>query len=189
MSPVALKRNAPEECTVQLGCLRLWRDDLEAIVAMVEQLPDVEITLEANCYTFDDLTTDLAKLGPRIDYFKVTATSTNADAGREILRIQLGGPNTAYHDPNSVEDYAIVADRDSVRATDPDLPTKAVIHDITSFADQHRRKVRTSTTSTILYTGTRAEAPTWWQEYRSHIGIGVVTAAVFYGLGLLTAHL
>jgi hypothetical protein len=40
-----------------------------------------------------------------------------------------------------------------------------------------------------LYTGTRAEAPAWWQEYRSHIAIAVMIAAVFYLSGLLTAHL
>lgn len=39
--------------------------------------------------------------------------------------------------------------------------------------------------STLLITGTRAEAPTWWQEYRSHTMIGVATSTVFFLLGLL----
>ncbi len=41
---------------------------------------------------------------------------------------------------------------------------------------------------TILLTATRSEAPTWWQQYRAHIVIGVVIAVVFYLLGVLTSH-
>jgi len=42
-------------------------------------------------------------------------------------------------------------------------------------------------TSTILFTGSHQEAPTFWQQYRGHIAIGIVIAAAFYLLGLLTA--
>lgn len=42
---------------------------------------------------------------------------------------------------------------------------------------------------TLLYTGTRAEAPTWWQEHRSDVGINVVVSVVFLFLGILVGHL
>lgn len=43
--------------------------------------------------------------------------------------------------------------------------------------------------STIIFTETRAQAPTWWQKHRSEIAIHVVVGVVFFLLGLLTAHL
>jgi hypothetical protein len=43
--------------------------------------------------------------------------------------------------------------------------------------------------NTILFTGTRAQAPTWWQEHRGDVAIHVVVGAAFFLLGLLTAHL
>jgi hypothetical protein len=42
---------------------------------------------------------------------------------------------------------------------------------------------------TILFTGTRDEAPTWWQRHRAEIAINVSISVAFYFLGLLTAHL
>jgi hypothetical protein len=41
---------------------------------------------------------------------------------------------------------------------------------------------------TVLFTGTRQGAPTFWQRNRAGIIIAVVVAAAFYLLGLLTAH-
>lgn len=41
---------------------------------------------------------------------------------------------------------------------------------------------------TVLFTGTRQSAPTFWQRNRAGIIINVVVAAAFYLLGLLTAH-
>lgn len=40
---------------------------------------------------------------------------------------------------------------------------------------------------TVLFTGTRKDAPTFWQQNRTNIVISVVVAAVFYLLGLWTA--
>jgi hypothetical protein len=45
-----------------------------------------------------------------------------------------------------------------------------------------------SKSATIIYTGTRADAPTFWQRNGTNIIIAVVIAAVFYVLGLLTQH-
>jgi hypothetical protein len=44
-----------------------------------------------------------------------------------------------------------------------------------------------SVSRTILFTGTRQNAPTFWQQNRTNIIISVVVAAVFYLLGLWTA--
>jgi hypothetical protein len=38
---------------------------------------------------------------------------------------------------------------------------------------------------TLLFTGTRADAPTRWQEYKGHVFIAIVSGAVFLVLGLL----
>lgn len=46
-----------------------------------------------------------------------------------------------------------------------------------------------SRAKSVLFTGTRAEAPTWWQRHRSDIAINIGVSIVFYLLGLLTSHL
>jgi hypothetical protein len=38
---------------------------------------------------------------------------------------------------------------------------------------------------TLLFTGTRVDAPTRWQEYKGHVFIAIVSGAVFFALGLL----
>jgi hypothetical protein len=182
---MVLKPTSPEEYNVQLGKLRLWRDDIETIVALVRQMPNVEITLEADHLTLDDLTADLPQCGRRVEYFKLTARTEADKKEREVLRLQLGGCRDSDIETRA-KNPRLFLDRDRLRATDPDLGTRAVINDIMSFTRRHRRRMGIAT---ILNTGTHAEAPTWWQEYRSHVGIGVVTGAVFYVLGLLTAHL
>jgi hypothetical protein len=182
---MAVKRTSPEEYRISTGHLRLWRDDIATIVSLVQQLTDAEITLEADHHTLDDLGTDLPELGPRVEYFKVIATRMDDDKKKsEVLRLQLGGcSSTAY----AVTNPWLRLDEDRLRASDPSLETRAVIYEIVSFIQQHRRHGMAATS--ILYTGTRADAPTWWQEYRSHIAIAVVIGVVFYLLGLLTAHL
>jgi hypothetical protein len=38
---------------------------------------------------------------------------------------------------------------------------------------------------TVMFSATRAQAPTWWKRNRAQIVIGVVTAAAFFVLGLV----
>jgi hypothetical protein len=45
-----------------------------------------------------------------------------------------------------------------------------------------------SRAKTILFTGTRTEAPTWWQKHRADIAINLVVGILFYLLGILTTH-
>ncbi|MBV9795924.1 MAG: hypothetical protein JO016_18510 [Actinobacteria bacterium] len=40
----------------------------------------------------------------------------------------------------------------------------------------------------ILRTGTRAEAPTWWQEHRSDVGINIACSIVFLIIGAVIGH-
>ena len=42
---------------------------------------------------------------------------------------------------------------------------------------------------TLMFTGTRKDAPTFWQRKRSDIAINVIVGIALYLLGLLTAHL
>jgi hypothetical protein len=44
-------------------------------------------------------------------------------------------------------------------------------------------------TRTVLYTGTRVESPTFWQEHRADIAINIGVSIVFFVLGRLTQHL
>jgi hypothetical protein len=39
--------------------------------------------------------------------------------------------------------------------------------------------------TTVIFSATRAQAPTWWMRHRAEIVIAVLTAAVFFVLGLL----
>ena len=39
--------------------------------------------------------------------------------------------------------------------------------------------------TTVIFSATRGQAPTWWMRNRAQIVIGVITAAVFFVLGLL----
>lgn len=41
----------------------------------------------------------------------------------------------------------------------------------------------------VLHTGTRAEAPTFWQEHRADIAINIGVSVIFFLLGLLVSHL
>jgi hypothetical protein len=43
--------------------------------------------------------------------------------------------------------------------------------------------------TTVMFTATRQDAPTFWQRNRAEIAINVVVGALLYLLGLLTAHL
>jgi hypothetical protein len=43
-------------------------------------------------------------------------------------------------------------------------------------------------TRTVIFTGTHANAPTFWQRYRVEIMIALAISAVFYLLGLFTPH-
>jgi hypothetical protein len=43
--------------------------------------------------------------------------------------------------------------------------------------------------STVLFTGTRAQAPTWWQRHGTDIFIQLAIAAGFFLLGLFVGHL
>jgi hypothetical protein len=46
-----------------------------------------------------------------------------------------------------------------------------------------------SRSRTIIFTGTRAQAPTWWQRHRADVGINIIVGLLLYLLGLLTAHI
>jgi hypothetical protein len=68
------------------------------------------------------------------------------------------------------------------------VPTYGVIAAVVGAVMLIAAIIGAANSRTILLTNTRSEAPTWWQQYRAHIVIGVVIAAVFYLLGVLTTH-
>jgi hypothetical protein len=118
--------------------------------------------------------------------FPAIATKPDKDGKRrEVLRLQLGSCSDLR---TTATNPRLRHDRERLRATDPDLETLAVLYEIVEFTHGRRRR-GLAKAATVLRTGTHSEAPTWWQEYRSHVWIGIATGAVFYLLGLLTAHL
>lgn len=58
----------------------------------------------------------------------------------------------------------------------------SVLFGITWFIGATQAKV-------TMYTGTRAEAPTWWQEHRSDIAINVSVSVLSLVVGVLIGHL
>jgi hypothetical protein len=248
---VPLKRLTPVVQSFDLGCLRLWQDELAEIVRRTRMLDDAKVSIEADDYELDDMETELAEIGPRLEYFSVTATKATGgqEAPRELVSIRLS------------------RDDCRIQAPDPDLTTIGLINEIRALARRSRRLprwlpaltadlgitlnnrtglvVRTiiaavlaavgtwisglviaglaldaihrherplpvwafvlvtvmavvttlaasagvGFSSTLMITATHREAPTFWQRHRAEITIAIVVGALFYGLGLATAHL
>jgi hypothetical protein len=129
---VTLRRLTPDIKRVDLGYLRLWRDDLAELVNLVRQLKDVEIDLEAGVpkegterhsmveYEVGELD-ELVGLGKRISYLSITATRT-ALAGatpHQLLKVHCAKEGCW------------------IEATNPDPEIRGVIGDLTSFARTH----------------------------------------------------
>lgn len=119
---MSLKRLTP---TIKdLGYLRLWRDELEEIVALVrQQLGNETIVLESNDNELDDVGADLPKLGSRLRYFTVKVASKPEDGTgvpREILTVNL-------------------KNRCQIEATNPDVTTRGLIGDIEDITRPCRR--------------------------------------------------
>jgi hypothetical protein len=258
---VALKRLTPT--SKNLGYLRLWQDDLAEIIAFVQRLENVKITLEADkIYELLDGEADLpslpVKLGNRLRYFTIKATQS------VILGTEDGLPDN--QPPEGKEILAVRLARNGCRieAADPDIQTRDVINLIEEKARKCRRVplwfprpwlagpplnaaefwgtlivaicvvylllaglsigdyfkhypgeqvipwpgsivagipvamlllgyiAIAARARTILFTQTRASAPTFWQANRTAIAINVVTnvvvAGIFLLLGLVIAH-
>jgi hypothetical protein len=120
---VPLHPLTPKVTKHELGTLRLWQDDLAEIVRLVQQLPDVQVVIEADNNTLDDVHTDLPKLGQRVSYFTVTATTATANdgAGRELVSVKLA------------------KERCRIEATEPDLTTTGLIEALRSLLGSCRR--------------------------------------------------
>jgi len=231
---MAIRRLTPQVKHEELGYLRLWRDELVAMIATLRQLKDIYLYIEADEYQLDDVDSDLPNIGKsRIDEFKVIVAKVPRPGTDEILELQLSR-ETCY-----------------VEAVEPNPEVRGVISDIVGLASKYRRLPRWSLLSwskwplltysyiiagagilaclfgallivspgpnapsfsirvwvlaigilfliislplialsrTVIFTGTRASAPTFWQRYRAEIMIGFLVSALFYVLGLLTAH-
>jgi hypothetical protein len=129
---VTLRRLTPDIRRVDLGYLRLWRDDLAEIVDLVGQLNDVKIDLEAGvpkedgdrhslvAYEVGDLD-ELLRLGKRLSYLSITATRTvPADATPyQLLKVYCAKEGCW------------------IEATNPDPEIRGVIGDLKSFAEAH----------------------------------------------------
>jgi hypothetical protein len=119
---VTLERVKPEVQRVNLGCVRMWRDDLDELVRLVGKLPDVKVRIEANENVATDLAADLPQLGPRLAYFTVTGLRPLGDFDeREVVRVHLANSGSY------------------IEAADPDLVTKGLFREVEALARKRRR--------------------------------------------------
>jgi hypothetical protein len=135
---VALKRLTP---TIKnLGYLRLWQDDLAEIIAFVQRLENVKITLVADkIYELLDGEADLpslpAKLGRRLRLFTITikaAQSVN-------LGTEDGLPDNQPSDGKEILAVRLARNGCQIEAADPDIQTRDVINLIEEKARKCRR--------------------------------------------------
>jgi hypothetical protein len=140
---VTLERVKPEVQRVNLGCVRMWREDLDELVRLVGKLPDVKVRIEANENTATDLAADLPQLGPRLAYFTVTGLRASQDSAElEVVRVHLANSGSY------------------VEAADPDLDAKGLFREVEALAKKRRRIPAKLTSYFDLWVATPAAATT-----------------------------
>jgi hypothetical protein len=124
-----LERLEPEVKRYALGPVRVWQDEIEEIVRLVGQLPDVALWIESNGYRLTDVKTDLPALGTKLKYFTVRAE-------------QVPPPGTTVRPP--VVKFSVMLNRKScvIEATDPNLEMMGLIQSIQSLLGPCRRLPR-----------------------------------------------
>lgn len=130
-----LKRLTP---TVKnLGHLRLWQDDLAEIIAIVQKLKDVKITLEADKNQLTDGEADLPslplKLGNRLRYFTIKAMQYG------IHGFENGLPDNQLPEGKEILVVRLARNNCEIEAADPDLQAVAVINLIEEKVRKCRR--------------------------------------------------
>lgn len=119
---MALEKIKPEVQRTDLGCVRMWQEDLAEIVRLTGKLPDVKLRIEADNYTLTDVVADLPGLGQNVSSFSVIAERRDADGEpHEVVRVKLA--NRGSH----------------IEAADPDLDTLGLIGKIADIAKRRRR--------------------------------------------------
>lgn len=118
-----LERLSPLVKKHDLGCLRLWQDELAEIVRLIRQLPSVHVYIESDNNKLTDVSTDLPQLGQRVNYFTVTATraAVGDEPSKEIVSVKLA------------------RELCMIEATEPDLTTTGLIESIKSLVKGSRR--------------------------------------------------
>jgi hypothetical protein len=205
-----LRPSEPRTVTREFGPVRLWRDDLAEIVAVMRQVSP-ELTLETDAYTLDDVDELIDVKEMQVSAFRATSSD-----GR--VRLILGRKDA------------------SISADDPDLLTRGMLGEIQRLADRRsRQRLRhkvfwwsfalsgfaafvwscslgggRATSSLVVYlavlggglgiwihfldsprqraiikTRTRAEAPPWLIRNRDALVTNAVVSAVFLVIGIV----
>jgi len=140
MSRVGIKRLSPT--VTKLGYLRLWADDLQDIVGIVEKLGDVSVMLEADHTLLTDVEADLPKIGSRLDYFTIRA-ARNLDtiANTTTVAVSLPGSIGRIVMPKDSEILRVHLAKNGCRveAIEPDFQTSAVMGMIEKKVREFRR--------------------------------------------------
>lgn len=108
----------------KLGYIRFWRDDLAEVIALTQDLENIDIALEVDDCELDDLDADLPKLGPRVRNIALRVARTLVE-GSEPSNVM-----TMYLPKNDVS---------RLEATNPDIRARAVMASIEEYVSNKRR--------------------------------------------------
>lgn len=189
---MALRRVVPEVISLDLGYLRMWRDDLGRMVKVLEKICDGHITMRADDWEFDSVD-DLAALAADRIY---RVRSFSLVGGKEDkVKLQLGDTASLLEIVGGDELSAKGAAQDLYRLAVEcrrlqfqDLLSVsigsliAVTPIIGTFAGAASRN-RQAAPHVILETRTRAEAPSFWVAKKNDIWITVVSNVIALALG------
>ena len=191
---MVLRRVVPEVITLDLGYLRMWRDDLGRMVSVLEQISKQQITMTADDYELDRIQ-DLAELAEQkvhsIRNFSFTggqADEVKLQLGENASLLQIIGDDLAAKGA-AQEIYEIALN--CRRVVVPDfsssfigslLAVTPVVGGIAHAAIKSSGSRRPNR-HVILDTRTRDEAPSFWREKKRDVWITAVSNVVALLLG------
>lgn len=181
---MALRRIAPEVLQVNLGPVRMWRDDLAKIARIIQECASSGAVMTADGYELDDVD-DLLDLAER-EVFQVEEFSIASLDGRVQLRLGRAVSLLEIQEPdlkakgavteikevsNRCRNYAnSIQFRQAVRILAAAIPLFG-----RSLLNATDKRLDEVPSQAIIYTRSRVEAPTFWQQKKHDVLITVVS--------------
>ncbi|SCG55622.1 hypothetical protein GA0070560_109186 [Micromonospora halophytica] len=160
----------------------MWRDDTAELVRLFGQCCDTPPKLTADDYELDDVDEDfdtLLKQGVK----EIRQFALAGDDGR--VRLQLGATNTVEITAPTLRDKGALTEASEIirrcRRFEFTTSVRALLGaSILSVVRLPGLSLPLPTweTTTVIYTGTRAQSPTFWQRKRDDIWINGVSLAI-----------
>ncbi|MCX5115979.1 hypothetical protein OG992_02240 [Micromonospora sp. NBC_00362] len=181
---MALKRTAPEVLSIELGPVRMWRDDASELVKLLSQCCDKPPKLTADDYELDDVDEDfdaLLKQGLK----EIAQFTLVGDDGR--VRLQLGATNTVEITTPTLRDKGALGEASKIIRRCRRFEFGAAVVTLLGASIISVLRFRFPglgtpllrwETETVIYTSTRAQSPTFWQRKRDDVWINAVSLAM-----------